>query len=172
QIDRTAAARFGLTANDIDQVLYDAFGQRQINEFQTETNQYRVILEIAPSLLGEVDALSYFHLRSPLTGQMVPLSSLVSAHWTSAPAALQRYNGISAMEITGQPAPGVSSGEAMAEIARLADTLPEGFSHAWSDMAYQEQLSGNQAPMLYAISLLFVFLCLAALYESWAVPFA
>jgi len=105
-------------------------------------------------------------------GQMVPLSSLVSAHWTSAPAALQRYNGVSAMEITGQPAPGVSSGEAMAEIARLADTLPEGFSHAWSDMAYQEQQSGTRAPMLYAISLLFVFLCLAALYESWAVPCA
>jgi multidrug efflux pump len=83
-------------------------------------------------------------------------------------AALQRRLG---MEITGQPAPGVSSGGDGRDRAP-GRHLPEGFSHAWSDMAYQEQLSGNQAPMLYAISLLFVFLCLAALYESWAVPFA
>jgi multidrug efflux pump len=92
---------------------------------------------------------------------MVPLSAFATGSWTSAPAALERY-GVVGMEITGQAAPGVSSGGDGRD-RRLADTLPHGFGHAWSDMAYQEQLSGNQAPLLYAISLLFVFLCLAAL---------
>jgi multidrug efflux pump subunit AcrB len=103
---------------------------------------------------------------------MVPFSAFSTTSWSSAPAALARFNGTSAMEISGQAAPGVSSGEAMLEMARLVQEVPGGFGLAWSGLSYQEQQSGSQAPLLYAISLLFVFLCLAALYESWSIPFS
>ncbi|MDV3463812.1 multidrug efflux RND transporter permease subunit SmeB [Stenotrophomonas sp. C960] len=171
KVDDAKAQAMGVNPQDINDTLNAALGGDFVNNFIYKGRIKKVFIQGAAEARMQPQDIERWSVRNQ-AGQMVPLSSLVSAHWSSAPAALQRYNGISAMEITGQPAPGVSSGEAMAEIARLADTLPEGFSHAWSDMAYQEQLSGNQAPMLYAISLLFVFLCLAALYESWAVPFA
>jgi uncharacterized membrane protein len=171
KVDDAKAQAMGVNPQDINDTLNAALGGDFVNNFIYKGRIKKVFIQGTAEARMQPQDIERWSVRNQ-AGQMVPLSSLVSAHWTSAPAALQRYNGVSAMEITGQPAPGVSSGEAMAEIARLADTLPEGFSHAWSDMAYQEQLSGNQAPMLYAISLLFVFLCLAALYESWAVPFA
>ena len=171
KVDDAKAQAMGVNPQDINDTLNAALGGDFVNNFIYKGRIKKVFIQGTAEARMQPQDIERWSVRNQV-GQMVPLSSLVSAHWTSAPAALQRYNGVSAMEITGQPAPGVSSGEAMAEIARLADALPEGFSHAWSDMAYQEQLSGNQAPMLYAISLLFVFLCLAALYESWAVPFA
>ena len=171
KVDDAKAQAMGVNPQDINDTLNAALGGDFVNNFIYKGRIKKVFIQGTAEARMQPQDIERWSVRNQ-AGQMVPLSSLVSAHWTSAPAALQRYNGVSAMEITGQPAPGVSSGEAMAEIARLAGTLPEGFSHAWSDMAYQEQLSGNQAPMLYAISLLFVFLCLAALYESWAVPFA
>ena len=171
KVDDAKAQAMGVNPQDVNDTLNAALGGDFVNNFIYKGRIKKVFIQGTAEARMQPQDIERWSVRNQ-AGQMVPLSSLISTHWTSAPAALQRYNGISAMEITGQPAPGVSSGEAMAEIARLADTLPEGFSHAWSDMAYQEQLSGNQAPMLYAISLLFVFLCLAALYESWAVPFA
>ncbi|MBW8777563.1 MAG: efflux RND transporter permease subunit, partial [Stenotrophomonas sp.] len=171
KVDDAKAQAMGVNPQDINDTLNAALGGDFVNNFIYKGRIKKVFIQGTAEARMQPQDIERWSVRNQ-AGQMVPLSSLVSAHWTSAPAALQRYNGVSAMEITGQPAPGVSSGEAMAEIARLADTLPEGFSHAWSDMAYQEQLSGNQAPMLYAISLLFVFLCLAALYESWAIPFS
>src|SRR5476651_1700317 len=105
-------------------------------------------------------------------GQMVPFSSFSSAKWEYGSPRLERYNGLPSMEILGQPSPGKSSGDAMAMMESLASKLPSGIGYDWTGLSYQERLSGNQAPALYAISLLVVFLCLAALYESWSIPFS
>jgi multidrug efflux pump len=103
---------------------------------------------------------------------MVPFASFATGRWTFDSPRLERYNGSSAVEIQGQAAPGVSSGDAMAEAARLVSQLPAGFNLQWTGLSAQEELSGNQAAPLYALSILVVFLCLAALYESWSIPFA
>jgi multidrug efflux pump len=104
---------------------------------------------------------------------MIPLASVVRADWGIGPPSTARYNGFPAVEITGQPAPGVSSGEAMAEMQRIVrEELPEGFGYDWAGQSFQEILAGAQAPMLFLLSILVVYLCLAALYESWATPVA
>ncbi|WP_219564005.1 efflux RND transporter permease subunit, partial [Salmonella enterica] len=105
-------------------------------------------------------------------GQMVPFSAFSSSRWEYGSPRLERYNGLPSMEILGQAAPGKSTGEAMAMMEELASKLPSGIGYDWTGMSYQERLSGNQAPALYAISLIVVFLCLAALYESWSIPFS
>lgn len=105
-------------------------------------------------------------------GEMVPFSAFASGEWTYGSPQLQRFNGLAAMNIQGGAAPGVSTGEAMAEIEAMVEQLPEGFTVNWNGISYEERLSGNQAPMLYALSILVVFLVLAALYESWSVPLA
>lgn len=101
---------------------------------------------------------------------MVPFSAFATMRWTSGSPRLERYNGLPAMQIQGEPAPGVSSGDAMAAIEEIAARLPEGFGIEWTGLSYQERMSGSQAPALFALSLLVVFLCLAALYESWSIP--
>jgi len=105
-------------------------------------------------------------------GDMVPFSAFSSAQWTFGPQKLNRYNGVPSYNIQGQAAPGYSSGDAMAEMERLADKLPLGIGYDWTGLSFEERLSGAQAPALYAISLIVVFLCLAALYESWSIPTA
>ena len=103
-------------------------------------------------------------------GDMVPFSAFASWRWMYGSPRLERYNGVPAINITGMPAPGVSSGDAMTEMERLATELPAGVSIEWSGQSYQERVANAQTPMLYALSLLIVFLCLAALYESWSIP--
>ena len=105
-------------------------------------------------------------------GQMVPFSAFSTSRWEYGSPRLERYNGLPSLEILGQAAPGKSTGEAMALMEELAGKLPSGIGYDWTGMSYQERLSGNQAPALYAISLIVVFLCLAALYESWSIPFS
>ena len=105
-------------------------------------------------------------------GEMVPLDAVATAKWTQGPAMLERYNGVQATAITASAAPGVSSGDAMEEMTRLVEKLPQGIGLEWTGLSYQEQQSGHQAPFLYALSILVVFLCLAALYESWTIPIA
>ncbi|MDF5565645.1 efflux RND transporter permease subunit, partial [Vibrio parahaemolyticus] len=105
-------------------------------------------------------------------GEMVPFSAFASGEWTYGSPLLQRFDGLPAMNIQGGAAPGVSTGEAMEEIEAMVEKLPQGFTVNWNGISYEERLSGNQAPMLYALSILVVFLVLAALYESWSVPFA
>ena len=105
-------------------------------------------------------------------GTMVPFSAFAKGEWIYGPPKLSRYNGVEAMEILGAPAPGYTSGQAMAEVEALAKKLPAGVGISWTGLSYEERLSGSQAPALYAISLLMVFLCLAALYESWSIPIA
>ena len=171
KVDDAKAQALGVNPQDINDTLSQAMGGDFVNNFIYKGRLKKVFIQGTAQARMQPQDLERWTVRNQ-AGGMVPLSALVTTHWTTAPAALQRFNGNPAMEITGQAAPGISSGEAMEEIAKLADTLPAGFSHAWSDMAYQEKLSGNQAPMLYAVSLLFVFLCLAGLYESWSIPFA
>ena len=101
---------------------------------------------------------------------MVPFTSIGEARWTYGPMQLERYNGVSAVRIQGRAAAGMSSGTAMLEMERLMGELPEGIGYQWTGMSFQERLSGSQAPFLYALSILVVFLCLAALYESWSIP--
>src|SRR5258707_10110539 len=105
-------------------------------------------------------------------GEMVPMSAFASGSWTMSTRSLERYNGASSIEIVGEPAERVSSGTALRAIEQLVAKLPNGVGYEWSGLSYQEKLSGSQAPALYAISVLFVFLCLAALYESWSLPFS
>ncbi len=106
------------------------------------------------------------------SGEMVPFSAFATGEWVYGSPKLSRYNGVPAMEIQGEPAPGYSTGDAMAEIERLAQELPSGIGVSWTGLSYEERLSGDQAPALYALSLIVVFLCLAALYESWSIPMA
>ncbi|MEB3733804.1 efflux RND transporter permease subunit [Halopseudomonas pachastrellae] len=105
-------------------------------------------------------------------GEMVPFSAFATGEWVYGSPKLSRYNGVPAMEIQGEPAPGYSTGDAMAEIEKLAQELPSGIGISWTGLSYEERLSGDQAPALYALSLIVVFLCLAALYESWSIPMA
>jgi multidrug efflux pump len=115
--------------------------------------------------------LKKWYVRSA-TGTMVPFASFATGHWVYGSPKLSRYNGVTAEEILGTPAPGYSTGQAMDEVERLAKQLPAGIGYSWTGLSYEERLSGSQAPTLYAISLLIVFLCLAALYESWSIPIA
>jgi len=115
--------------------------------------------------------INRLYVRSA-NGEMVPLSAFSQSHWIYGSPRLERYNGSPSMEILGEAAPGKSTGEAMVLMEKLAAKLPTGIGYDWTGMSYQERLSGNQAPALYAISLVVVFLCLAALYESWSIPFS
>ncbi|HHA2453016.1 TPA: efflux RND transporter permease subunit [Stenotrophomonas maltophilia] len=167
--DDAKAAALGVSVADINATLATAMGGQYVNDFIHNNRIKKVYVqgEAAARMLPQ-DLLEWSVRNSSST--MVPFGAFASSSWTVAPAALSRFNGLSSMEISGEPAPGISSGEAMLEVERLVAQLPQGYGVAWAGLSYQERLSGNQAPMLYAISLLFVFLCLAALYESWTIP--
>ena len=170
-IDDTKAGALSLSQSDINSTLATALGSTYVNDFINRGRIKKVYVQGDAGSRMLPDDLGRWSVRNN-EGAMVPFSAFSSSNWSNAPASLARFNGTAAMEITGQPAPGVSSGEAMAEMARLVQQLPGGFGYAWSGLSFQEQQSGSQAPLLYAISLLFVFLCLAALYESWSIPFS
>ncbi|MBE0739223.1 efflux RND transporter permease subunit, partial [Escherichia coli] len=117
------------------------------------------------------DDLSKWYVRND-KGEMVPFNAFATGKWEYGSPKLERYNGVPAMEILGEPAPGLSSGDAMAAVEEIVKQLPKGVGYSWTGLSYEERLSGSQAPALYALSLLVVFLCLAALYESWSIPFS
>jgi hydrophobe/amphiphile efflux-1 (HAE1) family protein len=172
-IDRTAAARFGFSAQDIDQVLYDAYGQRQINEFQTQTNQYKVILEINPRMRGSIDSLAYFHLRSPLTGQMVPLSALARIEPPANGPLSISHNGLSpAVNISFNLAPNVALGDAVraVEQAKAQIGMPASVSGNFQGSAQAFQDSLATQPLLIFAALLAVYIILGVLYESFVHP--
>ncbi|MGO4262318.1 multidrug efflux RND transporter permease subunit [Lysobacter sp. TAB13] len=172
-IDRTAAARFGFSAQDIDQVLYDAYGQRQINEFQTQTNQYKVILEINPRMRGSIDSLAYFHLRSPLTGQMVPLSALARIEPPANGPLSISHNGLSpAVNISFNLAPNVALGDAVraVEQAKTQIGMPASVSGNFQGSAQAFQDSLATQPLLIFAALLAVYIILGVLYESFVHP--
>ncbi|EIT68009.1 efflux RND transporter permease subunit [Hydrocarboniphaga effusa] len=172
-IDRAAAARFGLSTADIDQALYDAFGQRQISEYQTETNQYKVILEIDPALRGRINSLDYFRLRSPLTGEMVPLSALASVQPTAAGPLSIAHDGLfPSANISFNLAPGYALGDVvnMVQALQAEIGMPTEYSGSFRGNAQAFQDSLASQPVLILTALLAVYIILGVLYESFVHP--
>ncbi|MFA5988487.1 MAG: efflux RND transporter permease subunit [Sphingomonas sp.] len=169
-LDQQKLAVLGLSQADVNNTLAIAWGGRYINDFNDRGRVKRVFAQGDAPYRAAPEDLSQWHVRGA-NGAMVPFSSFATLSWSTAPPTLGRFEGISAYEFSGQAAPGHSSGEAMARIAELAAKY-QGTTVSWSGLSFQEQLSSGQAPLLYALSLLVVFLCLAALYESWTIPVA
>ncbi|MES2161037.1 MAG: efflux RND transporter permease subunit [Pseudomonadota bacterium] len=170
-IDREKANALGVTFADINAMMSTALGSSYVNDFASSGRQQRVIVQAdAPRRLQPADIMQ-LNVRSA-AGTMVPFSSFATSHWIQGPVQLVRYNGYPAIKLTGDAAPGRSTGEAMDELERLAAQLPPGFSIEWTGQSLEEKTSGSQAPMLFALSLLAAFLVLAALYESESIPVA
>ena len=170
-IDQAKAGALGLSMADVNDTLSSAWGGSYVNDFIDKGRVKKVFIQgDAPSRMLPAD-LEKWHVRNQL-GEMVNFAAFSTARWTYGSPRLERYNGLPSVEILGQSAPGRSSGEAMRAMEELAGKLPAGIGYQWTGLSYQERLSGSQAPALYALSTLVVFLCLAALYESWSIPFA
>ncbi|WP_313308234.1 efflux RND transporter permease subunit [Stutzerimonas nitrititolerans] len=170
-IDDEKARTLGVSLDEINSALSIGWGSSYVNDFIDRGRVKKVYMQgTAPSRMGPEDLDKWFVRNDQ--GEMVPFSAFGSGKWVYGSPKLSRYNGVSAMEILGEAAPGYSTGDAMAEVERLAQQLPSGVGVSWTGLSYEERLSGGQAPALYALSLLVVFLCLAALYESWSIPFA
>jgi len=170
-IDQEKAAALGVSLSDVNAMLSIIFTGREVNDFQLGASLRPVIVEgDAPFRMqpGDIDG---WYARNA-SGEMVPFSAFTSTEWGPVAPRLTRIDGLPAISISGSEGAGVSSGEAMAAMEDLVAQLDGGWGTAWTDLSYQERQSGNQAPYLYALSVLVVFLCLAALYESWAIPFS
>ena len=170
-VDDEKASALGLSLADINQTLSIAWGSRYINDFIDRGRVKRVYMQGQAEARMNPEDLQKWYVRNS-GGEMVPFSAFATGEWVYGSPKLSRYNGVPAMEIQGEPAPGYSTGDAMAEIEKLAQELPSGIGISWTGLSYEERLSGDQAPALYALSLIVVFLCLAALYESWSIPMA
>jgi multidrug efflux pump len=170
-IDRAKANALGISLADINSLLSTAWGSSYVNDFIDRGRIKRVYLQGDASSRMDLKDFDKWFVKNA-NGEMVPFSSFATAHWAYGSPRLERYNGLSSTEIMGSPAPGHSTGEAMAIMESLAAKLPPGIGYEWTGLSYQERMTGSQAPALYALSLLIVFLCLAALYESWSIPFA
>ena len=169
-VDQQRLAALGLNSADVNSTLSTAWGGRYVNDFIDRGRVKRVYVQGEANYRSEPSDIGSWFVRNN-QGQMVPFSSFSTTNWTVAPVSVDRFEGYSSYELDGQPAPGKSSGQAMAEIEKLATQIP-GVSVAWSGASYQERLATGQAPLLYTISLIVIFLCLAALYESWSIPLA
>lgn len=170
-IDQHKAQALGLTISEINSTLSTAWGSTYVNDFVDRGRVKKVYVQADAPFRMLPDDVNRWYVRNT-AGSMVPFSAFTSSHWETGSPRLERYNGTSSLEIVGEAASGVSSGASMDEMERLVAKLPAGIGLEWTGMSYQERLSGSQAPALYAISLLVVFLCLAALYESWSIPFS
>lgn len=170
-IDREKANTFGVTFADINATISANLGSSYVNDFPNAGRMQRVTVQAGESLRMQADDLLRLNVRN-MHGGMVPLASFASLNWERGPTQVVGYNGYPSMRIAGQAAPGHSSGAAIAEMERLAQELPPGFGYEWTGQSLQEIQSGSQAPFLLGLSILFVFLLLAALYESWSIPFS
>ncbi|CAM4100834.1 efflux RND transporter permease subunit [Vibrio neonatus] len=170
-IDYEKAKVLGISISDINQSLSIAWASSYVNDFIDRGRSKKVYIQADAQYRMTPEDLDLWFVRNN-QGEMVPISAFSTTHWGQGSPQLTRYNGNSAIEILGEAAPGYSSGEAMDEIERLAAELSDQVQVSWTGMSYQEKEAGNQAPILYGISILMVFLCLAALYESWTIPIA
>jgi multidrug efflux pump len=168
-IDQAKANALGVALNDANTTLSAAWGGIFVNNFIDRNRIKRVYLQGDAPFRATPEDLNHWYVRTH-SGAMTPFSSFATAHWTRGPATLSRYNGFSSIEIQGAPAPGVASGTALKEMERLFQQMPPGVSYELTGWSFQEAASGEQAPALYALSLLIIYLCLAALYESWLIP--
>ncbi|MET4896363.1 multidrug efflux RND transporter permease subunit [Sphingomonadaceae bacterium jetA1] len=169
-LDQQKLAALGLTQQQVNSTLSTAWGGQYVNDFIDRGRVKRVFVQGDAPYRAEPEDLKQWFVRGS-SGRMTPFSSFSTINWGVAPTTLSRFNGIPSYEFQGSAAPGYSSGDAMQRMAELASQIP-GTSIAWAGLSYQERLSGGQAPILYGLSILVVFLCLAALYESWSIPFA
>ncbi|KRB60561.1 multidrug transporter [Rhizobium sp. Root708] len=170
-IDEERASALNLDLSDIDTTLSTAWGGNYVNDFIDRGRVKKVYVQADKDFRMQPEDFDRWYVKNS-DGNMVPFSAFASGHWKFGSPRLERYNGSSAVEIQGSAATGVSSGDAMNEIDAIVSQLPQGFTHEWTGLSAQERLSGSQATQLYAISILVVFLALAALYESWSIPFA
>ncbi len=170
-IDHRKAGALGLSIADINATLSTAWGSQYIDDFIDRGRVKRVLIQADAPYRMVPEDFKRWSVRNN-QGQMVPFSAFASSRWDYGSPRLERYNGVAAMNINGQAAPGVSSGAAMSEVEALAAQLPPGFGLEWTGTSYEERAAGAQTPLLYTLSLLVVFLCLAALYESWSIPTA
>jgi multidrug efflux pump len=172
EIDIEKAAAEGLDISTITSTISSLWGGYYVNNFIDKGRAKRVFIQLEPNFRMQSEDFSRIRIRNN-NGDMVPLSSIVSGQWIKESPRLERFNGVSSMEFMGQATPGHSSGEAMQTIEDLAkEIMPIGMGTAWKALSFQEKMSGEQAPMLYTVSMIVVFLCLAALYESWSIPFS
>ncbi|MDB6011598.1 MAG: Multidrug efflux pump subunit AcrB, partial [Gammaproteobacteria bacterium] len=169
KVDQAKASSLGLALSDINTTLSVAWGGEYVNDFIDRSRVKKVYVQGDAPFRSSPDDLGQWYVRGS-SGSMTPFSAFANTNWTYGPSTLSRFDGLSSYSIQGSAAPGVSSGTAMQEIEALANQLPAGSSHAFSGLSYQERLAGNQTTQLYSLSILVVFLCLAALYESWSVP--
>ncbi|ADV99888.1 multidrug efflux protein [Yersinia pestis biovar Medievalis str. Harbin 35] len=171
EVDQEKAQALGVAISDINTTLGSAMGGSYVNDFIDRGRVKKVYVQADAPFRMLPDDIDKWYVRNNM-GQMVSFATFSTAKWEYGSPRLERYNGLPSMEILGQAAPGKSTGEAMDLMQELAAKLPSGVGYDWTGMSHQERLSGNQAPALYAISLIVVFLCLAALYESWSIPFS
>jgi multidrug efflux pump len=169
-IDDARAGALGVSLDDVNAVLTTAWGSSYVNDFIQNGRVKKVYLQSDPAHRMVPEDINRWYVRNK-RGEMVPFSAFATPHWQYGSPRLERYNGIPSVEVMGQAAPGVSTGEAMAELEKMAAKLPQGIGYEWTGLSYEERKAGAQAPALYAISLLVVFLSVAALYESWTIPF-
>jgi HAE1 family hydrophobic/amphiphilic exporter-1 len=170
-VDWEKAGSLGVPISSIHRTISAAFGSAYANDFIQGGRVKRVYVQAdAPFRMLPKD-LEKLYVRNT-SGKMVPFSSFATGRWTSGPTKLARYNGFPSINIWGEPAPGRSSGEAMQAMEEAVTKLPKGIGFDWTGLSYQERMSSSQAPLLYAFSIFVIFLCLAALYESWTIPFA
>ncbi|MFH1034462.1 MAG: efflux RND transporter permease subunit [Pseudomonadota bacterium] len=170
-VDQAKAGALGLKLADVNSVLSSAWGGSYVNDFIDKGRVKKVYLQGEASARMLPSDLGKWYVRNA-AGEMVAFTAFANAQWSYGSPRLERYNGLPSVEVLGQPAPGKSSGEAMRVVEDIVAKLPPGVGYQWTGLSYQERLSGSQAPALYALSTLVVFLCLAALYESWSIPFA
>ena len=169
-VDDVRAGSLGVSIADVNSVLATAWGSSYVNDFIENGRVKKVFLQSAAPFRMVPEDIGRWYVKNNV-GEMVPFSAFSTAHWNYGSPRLERYNGIPSIQINGQAAPGVSTGEAMAEMESMIAKLPEGIGYEWTGLSYEERNAGAQAPALYALSLLVVFLSVAALYESWTIPF-
>jgi multidrug efflux pump len=170
-IDRLKARALGIDLDDLNETLQSALGVAYINDFVRDGRILRVQMQAESSVVATPEGMLRLPVRN-MQGGMVPLSEFTSPRWDVGSPKLDRYNGLPSMKISGGPAPGRSSGDAITAMEQMASQLPSGFGFEWSGTSYEERLSGSQSILLFGLSLIAVFLCLAALYESWSIPVA
>jgi HAE1 family hydrophobic/amphiphilic exporter-1/multidrug efflux pump len=170
-VDQQKATALGVSLADVNQTLASTWGTAYVNDFLDKGRTKRVYMQADAPFRMNPEDLSRWYVRNR-QGEMVPFSAIATTRWTFGSPKLERFNGISSVQIQGEPSPGHSSGDAMAALEEIIAKLPPGIGYEWSGLSYEEKISGANAPALYAISILVVFLCLAALYESWSIPFS
>jgi multidrug efflux pump len=170
-IDQPKATAMGISLSDLNSTLSAAWGGSYVNDFIDRGRVKQVYVQGDAPFRMDTNDIGKWYVRNNV-GSMVPFSAFADNRWSYGSPRLERYNGVSAVEIQGQPGPGISSGVSMNAVDEQMSKLPQGYGHEWTGLSFQERLTGSQTLYLYSISILIVFLSLAALYESWSVPFA